>query len=500
MQQHSDQSEAQPVQNSNYRSRVVVQNGCSRTSTPKASPPALYAASSQENSVTQEICAITQSSSISSPYLANKHCRLGMRQLVAKTATIVFPLASQSFVDRLMLSAMKTPPLLYALLACFGSHNARRMTSPTSTSESERATTLMFTNNAISGLRAALARDSATSKTFKTETLMTAMALCTNDVCNGNIDVFRMHLKAIRQMLPSYTNSLPSKNNRTSVTEDSILNVYLMKWFAALDVSASLSLFTPHQHGDDHNEQRELAGFFDGNPTSDYWNKYKIFNLSEDFVVDDICGYSLNLVPIFSRIGNLARMQYENLPINESSCDIDLRYDYAEVITGVTSSQSPDLIIQAQLLESQLQNLPSPQISTTGIWTSEQHQLVEELRDTHPAFVHTALLHLHRRVQLLPKYHPKVRNDVINILRVVQNVLPFSPANVLLIWPLFSAGCETDRAEERAVVDERMSIMQSLGMGNFTRGREALKRLWESGTALRWDVYLAKSGIDLVLF
>lgn len=137
-----------------------------------------------------EICRI-EKLAVPSPYLANAHSRLEMHHLIAKTATTVFPLASQSFIDRLMLSAMGTPPLLYALLASFGSHHARRMTS--CSSESEK-TTLMFTNQAISGLPAALAQDDA-SKTLKADTLMTAMALCTNDVCNGNLDVFRMHIR-----------------------------------------------------------------------------------------------------------------------------------------------------------------------------------------------------------------------------------------------------------------------------------------------------------------
>jgi hypothetical protein len=392
-----------------------------------------------------------------------------MHYLIAKTATTVFPLASKSFVERLMLSAMGTPPLLYALLASFGSHHARRMTS--SSSESEK-TTLIFTNQAISGLRAALAQDDA-SKTLKADTLMTAMALCTNDVCNGNLDVFRMHMKAIRQMLLSFTRSLPA--NSKSLNED-LLNVYLIKWFAALDVSASLSLFNWNMRYDQEDEG-------DGGGTANYWRNHKIFNPSED-VVDDICGYSLNLVPIFSEIGSLARAQYESLSNDQTYID-------REPEASITS--------KACSLELHLQSLPSPKIST-GIWTEQQRQLVEELRDTHPAFVYTALLHLHRRVQLLPKSHPKVRNDVTNILRVVKNVRPFSSANVLLIWPLFSAGCETDSTPERAVIDERMSIMQSLGMGNFTRGREALNRFWDSRTDLRWDVYLSRSRVDLVLF
>ncbi|QKX56932.1 uncharacterized protein TRUGW13939_04040 [Talaromyces rugulosus] len=399
---------------------------------------------------------------VPSPYLANKHSRLTMHQLVAKTATTVFPLASRSFVDRLIVSAVENLPLLYALLACFGNHHARRTIA--SSSESEE-TTLTFTNHAIAGLRAAL-----NSKTMTAETLMTAMTLCTNDVCNGNLDVFRIHLKAIRQMLSSFINTLPA--GEKSPDQD-LLNVYLMKWFAALDVSASLSLFYQNQQND---QQKFLS-----------WNNHQFFNPSDD-VVDDICGYSLNLVPIFSKIGCLARIQYER-----SSTIVDQE-------KNTQSACSPlDLTDQTQSLETRLESLPSPRISV-GVWTSQQRELVEELRDTHPAFVHTALLHLHRRVQLLSKCHPKVRKDVTSILRVVKKVRPFSPANVLLIWPLFSAGCETDSTSERAVIDERMSIMQSLGMGNFTRGREALHKYWESGTSLRWDVFLAQSGIDLVLF
>lgn len=409
-----------------------------------------------------------EKSIVPSPYLANAHSRVEMHHLITKTATTVFPLASQSFIDRLMLSAMGTPPLLYALLASFGSHHARRMTSSSSESET---TTLMFTNRAISGLRAALAHDDA-SQRLKADTLMTAMALCTNDVCNGNLDVFRMHMKAIRQMLLSFIRSLPAGDD--SLNED-VLNIYLIKWFAALDVSTSLSLFNRGEQYDQEDGEGEAAN---------YWTAHNIFSSSEN-VVDDICGYSLNLVPIFSEIGTLARAQYESLSSDGICLD---EVDGEHCMTS-----------KAHTLELRLQSLPLPKIAT-DIWTNQQRQLVEELRDTHPAFVFTALLHLHRRVQLLPKSHPKVRNDVTNILRVVKNVRPFSPANVLLIWPLFSAGCETDNTFERVIIDERMSIMQSLGMGNFTRGREALTQFWESGTELRWDVYLSRSGVDLVLF
>lgn len=58
-------------------------------------------------------------------------------------------------------------------------------------------------------------------------------------------------------------------------------------------------------------EQYEQEEGEAGEPASE-WTNHTIFSPSEG-VVDDICGYSFNLVPIFSEIGSLARARYENL-------------------------------------------------------------------------------------------------------------------------------------------------------------------------------------------
>jgi hypothetical protein len=89
---------------------------------------------------------------------------------------------------------------------------------------------------------------------------------------------------------------------------------------------------------------------------------------------------------------------------------------------------------------------------------------------------------------------------VLNILNALRSIRPTSTANILLLWPIFSAGCETDEVAERGLVDERMGIMQDMGMGNFTRARRVLNRFWAAGTEERWDVWLAGVGVDLVLF
>jgi hypothetical protein len=364
---------------------------------------------------------------------------MSIQAIVTETTTVVFPLASQTFLTRLLSSAMETPHLLFAILATSDSHARRRL--PTSNPEN---TTLNYTNNAISGLRAALSLSNERNPHRAVEMAMTAMALCTNDVCNGNIDLFRVHLSGVRGMLVS---GLVSGRN----TKDP-LAMYLFKWFAALDVSAGLSLF--HQ-------STLLSG-----------GLYRSYRAAipapggETDGVDDICGYSLDLLPILAEVGELARERY-------------LKPD------------CPDLLKRGEALETRITALHT---------TMTPAETQSELHATNSAFIHTALLHLHRRVHHLPKTDPRVRTDVLNILNALRSIRPTSSANILLLWPIFSAGCETDEVAERGLVDERMGIMQDMGMGNFTRARSVLNRFWAEGTGERWDVWLAGVGVDLVLF
>ncbi|KAL2833843.1 fungal-specific transcription factor domain-containing protein [Aspergillus cavernicola] len=379
--------------------------------------------------------------------------KLFVQTVVSQTTTLVFPLAARSFVDRMLSSAMETPHLLYALLASSDGHNARR-TAPTQF----KNTTLEFTNNAIAGLRVALADP---RNAHKVEMAVTAMALCTNDICDGHLDFFRVHLAGVREMVSGFLGP--------NIRHDP-LAIYLFKWFAALDVSAGLSLF----HSSSIN-----GGLYEASRA--------VFRSSQGYV-DDICGYSLELLPILAEIGNLARVRYDQLQLPALGSDVH-----------VLDMEDIHIVSQANAIEMQIMSLSKPKVSAS-ILDGHEEELAEELRNTHAAFVHTALLHLHRRVKLLPKTHPIVRLDVRIILQLVSAIRPSSTVNILLLWPIFSAGCESDDLTERTVIDERMSIMQSLGMGNFTRARNVLQGFWDAGTDLRWDVYLAQLGVDLVLF
>jgi hypothetical protein len=224
----------------------------------------------------------------------------------------------------------------------------------------------------------------------------------------------------------------------------------LVKWFTTMDVLAGLS----------------------GLGTSGVMSSYPgLLDRSSDLLktyVDDICGYSLKLAPMLARLSQLVQYRYHTGP-------------------GIQRF----ILTEARTLEDEISSLVRCSVSSGDSL---------ELQSTHLAFVHSALLHLHRRVQTLPKNDKTVKDDIKKIITAVEDIPPFSSANILILWPMFSVGCETDDTKEREFIHSRMGDMQSLGMGNFTRARDLLSKFWASETSLSWDIYFANLGLELVLF
>lgn len=293
----------------------------------------------------------------------------------------------------------------------------------------------------ISNLRSAL---SETNATLTAATVTTAMALCTNDVCNGNMQAWRTHLGGVMRLLGAFLDS----QGTPRITDPYIQ--CLVKWFTTMDVLAGLSgLGTSGVISTD-------TMLLDR--SSDLLNPY----------VDDICGYSLKLAPLLARLSKLVQRQCHTEP-----------------------GMQQGILAEAQKLEIEI-------ISLVECGVSGGDSI--ELQSTHLAFVHSALLHLHRRVQILPRNHETVKEDIRKVITAVKDIPPFSSANILILWPMFSVGCESDDPKECEFIHNRMGDMQSLGMGNFTRGRELLNKFWTSETSLPWDMYFANLGLELVLF
>lgn len=293
----------------------------------------------------------------------------------------------------------------------------------------------------ISSLRSALNTPNAT---LTAETVTTAMALCTNDVCNGNMKSWRTHLDGVMRLLASFLDS----QGILRITDPYIQ--CLVKWFTTMNLIAGLSGLSTGSVLE--SETRLLDRSFG--------------QLHRH--VDNICGYSLKLAPLLGRLSQLVHLQSQSGP---------------EMQQGVSE--------EYQRLEIKISSLVECGVS------DGDHV---ELQSTHLAFVHSALLHLHRRVRKVPRTHESVKQDIKNVIVAVEGIPPFSSANILILWPMFSVGCETNDIKEREFIHSRMGNMQSLGLGNFTRARELLSEFWGSKSSLPWDAYFANLELELVLF
>ncbi|KAF2138881.1 uncharacterized protein K452DRAFT_311332 [Aplosporella prunicola CBS 121167] len=380
-----------------------------------------------------------------------------MHHFQTQTCTVLFPFSPPLFKERLVSTAFDTPHLLFALLAASCSHHARLAYG--SLSEVEK-TTLEFTNLAVVGLRAAM---NDANELHSVETAMTAMTLCTNDICDGNLQSWRLHLTGVKELLSTFF-----RKQQDSMRRSDPFAIFLAKWFATLDTSAGISGLDNHAVSN-----------------GQYWSiNAKKHNAG---AVDDFCGYSLELMPILARLGTLARSQQPRTSVSSDRSLTD-------------ASLSPDVNVwdEARMIEAEI-------LCLSNMFASEptsclEKGCTEESRSTHQAFIYAALLYLHRRIQLLPKDHPVVREDIAGVINAVEEIKSFSTANILILWPLFSAGCDTDDPWERSFIQTRMDNMRTLGMGNFTRAKELMHQYWNSGSHLRWDVYFALSGTSLVLF
>ncbi|KAI1614231.1 fungal-specific transcription factor domain-containing protein [Exophiala viscosa] len=447
--------------------------------------------------------------------LSSSESRFFLHHYHAHTSSVIFPLSPQCnpLRETLLQAAVTTPHLLSALLASACSHYTRLRGD----SAPDMAKTIFkFTNPALAGLRAAV---NDHNSAHKMETISTALALCTSDVISGDLSMWRTHLQGVKNLLFSAIRRDKNGNGSSSSTQDShsltsILTItdptqlFLMKWFATLDIFAGVSGLRKSTIPDGH---------YWSSTTPDHSRGY----------VDEFTGYSIELMPLLAKIGRMARIQQKQAKIalaaataSRAMDPTDSEDEEAADEMHVRSQLRPETLEEIHSIESQLHALfersappslitqhhqRSPSFSASCEGTSTQPRMTridiaEEMRLTHRIFVYAALLHLYRRVQNLPKSHIKPAHAVYMILETLDKLHAQSTASILILWPVFSAGCETDDAEQRQKIEDRMRMMGRFGMGNVDRARRAMKAYWEAGAEGRWDLFMENRGWDIVLF
>lgn len=390
--------------------------------------------------------------------------RFFLHHYINTTADVIFPLSltGNPLREDLLQSAMSNPHLLNAFLACACSHYARRHEDMPIQMESSIA---KFTNSALNGLRRAMLDP---KQAGKLETISTALALCTSDVISGDLSTWRIHLSGANKLILSAFQS-SSEDAKTP------LQTFVIKWYALLDIFAGVSGLRKSS-----------------NPGGQYWSSN-----DDDVYIDEWTGYSLDLIPIISRIGRMARIQQKKTKKTRVTVLNDDSED--EEVDTQLGEESLDEVRDMENLIYSLYNRTAHPSLVNHIDPATRRRAVE-MQCIHRAFLYTALLHLYRRVQDLPKHHTKAVYAVHMVIETIQMIPRESSSNILTLWPVFTVGCETDDPVQRNIIEQRISKMESFGMGNVETARQAMHAYWESGATERWDIFLENYPQDIVLF
>jgi len=265
------------------------------------------------------------------------------------------------------------------------------------------------------------------------------------------------HLDTARQMIVARGGP---RRMQTASRGDKVSS-FLWSWFAYLDVLGSLSGGTV-------------------NSSSSLWILDYETDKEHEFSIDCILGFTSRCVYILAKIAELSRI----CDGSRIGPDHTIRPDW---------EPSEEIVARAQKLEIDLASSrlhpakPCTHMQSAGEaayqWDSQ------EMAATNEAFHWAGLIHLHRRIFGKPSHHKDVQTAVREIFGALYKVRRGSSAEACLLFPMFTAGCDTEGERQRADILERIKVVERSGMTQVRKARKLMERVWETGKP--WETLVA---------
>jgi hypothetical protein len=349
--------------------------------------------------------------------------------------------------------AVRDDNLLNLLLAYSASHRARLLRQP------EPATRIaLWVQGIFSNLRDAL---DDPSEIISNVNLATAIMLASLEIISpkafGVAVPWQQHLDTARQMIAARGGPLRMK---TASRGDKVAS-FLWSWFAYLDVLGSLS-----------------GG--KTNSLSSAWILDDEIEDENDYAIDCILGFTSKCIRLLAKIAELARV----CDSERVSPDDANRSEWKP--SEETNTRAAKLVVD--LTESrQHPAKPCTHMQSTGEAAYQWDSL--EMAATNEAFHWAGLVHLHRRILGKPSTHPDVQNAVREIFGALYKVRRGSSAEACLLFPMFTAGCDSQDERQRADILERIKCIERFGMTQIHQARTLMERAWETGRP--WETLAA---------
>ncbi len=201
---------------------------------------------------------------------------------------------------------------------------------------------------------------------------------------------------------------------------------------------------------------------------------------NDDYQIDCILGFTSKCVRLLAKIAELARI-----------CDHERIGQNHEISTKWEPSE--ENVHRAAKLEADLsESRQHPAKACTHMQSTDEaafHWDTIEMAATNEAFHWAGLVHLHRRILGKPSTHPDVQNAVREIFGALYKVRRGSSAEACLLFPMFTAGCDTEDEKQRTDILERIKGVERFGMTQVHKARTLMERVWETGKP--WETLVA---------
>ena len=323
--------------------------------------------------------------------------------------------------------AVKDTNLLHLLLAYSASHRARLL------KQHEPANRIaLWVQDVFGTLRRAL--DDPTGQ-ISNVNLATAIMLASLEIISPNtFDVpvpWQKHLNVARRMIIA-------RGGAQSVHRKDKVSYFLSRWFAYLDVLGSLS--------GGKNDQPLFSG--------DYWVVDDLDG-EHDFQIDCLLGFTSRCVSILAKIAELAR-QCDNGRIDSNG---NIRGDWTPPDQTVEAASK----LKYDLQEARMHRYKGCPHRPRKNATEDGWDLLEMVA-TNEAFHWAGLIHLNRRVLGKASSDVEVQIAVREIEGALYKVRKGGTAEACLLFPMFTAGCDAQRPDQRARIMERLRSVEGSGM------------------------------------
>lgn len=340
--------------------------------------------------------------------------------------------------------AMHNPDLLNLLFAYSASHRARLLSHP-----EPKDRIAFWVRDVFPNLRHALSsQEPVSDATLATAIMLASREIITPNTFEVNIP-WQNHLGIARQMIIQ-RGGLKDMGEKGSP----VVN-FLARWFAYLDVIGSLS---------GHKNDIPLSEAYWSFPhdTISRESKSSMEGDEHGFAIDCFFGFTNCCISLLARVAKLAH------ECDEERIDADRNVDPNWAPSDETREAAERLAVE--LTESRghvhagCRHSDDSGHSDWGAASDSTNLDLQEIVNVNEAFHLAGLIHLYRRVMGRASEDKEVQECVRQVLLVLSQIRKGGTAESCLLFPMFTAGCDAIDSEHRALILERLKLVEGLGM------------------------------------